>query len=132
MGVEWMGSESEMLDVTAKRVAKESIVVWVWMVERWIDKVSEDPRLAQAPLLTFLPFPLQSLLTLTDLLRPFCVHSCYCFCEFTRKSPSTRAVWRISESESRKEKKMAEAAEPVLFVSEVLACRSCVHGVMHE
>ena len=31
MGVEWMGSESDTLDVTVKRVAKESIVVWVWM-----------------------------------------------------------------------------------------------------
>jgi hypothetical protein len=29
MGVEWMGSDSEVLDVTVKRVAKESIVVWV-------------------------------------------------------------------------------------------------------
>jgi hypothetical protein len=28
MGVEWMGSDSE---ATVKRVAKESIVVWVWM-----------------------------------------------------------------------------------------------------
>jgi hypothetical protein len=27
MGVEWMGSDSEALDVTVKRVAKESIVV---------------------------------------------------------------------------------------------------------
>ena len=31
MGVEWMGSESDALDVTVKRVTKESIVVWVWM-----------------------------------------------------------------------------------------------------
>ena len=40
VGVEWMGPESSMLDVlesesstsdaTVKRVAKESIVVWVW------------------------------------------------------------------------------------------------------
>ena len=26
-------------------------------IERWFDKMSEDQRLAQAPLLTFLPFP---------------------------------------------------------------------------
>ena len=32
MGVEWMGSESEALDVTVKRVAKESIVVSVYEV----------------------------------------------------------------------------------------------------
>ena len=31
LGVEWMGSDSEALDVTMKRVAKKSIVVWVWM-----------------------------------------------------------------------------------------------------
>ena len=31
MGVEWVGSESDMLYVTVKRVAKESIFVWVWM-----------------------------------------------------------------------------------------------------
>ena len=30
MGAEWMGSESEALDVTVKRVAKESIVVSVY------------------------------------------------------------------------------------------------------
>ena len=30
MGVEWMGSGSETLDVTVKRVAKESIVVSVY------------------------------------------------------------------------------------------------------
>ena len=29
MGVEWMGSDSGALDMTVKRVAKESIVVWV-------------------------------------------------------------------------------------------------------
>ena len=32
MGVEWMGSESEALDVTVKRGAKESIVVSVYEV----------------------------------------------------------------------------------------------------
>jgi hypothetical protein len=32
MGAEWMGSESEALDVKVKRVAKESIVVWVWIM----------------------------------------------------------------------------------------------------
>jgi hypothetical protein len=31
MGVEWMGSDSEALEATVKRMAKESIVVWVWM-----------------------------------------------------------------------------------------------------
>ena len=32
-GIEWMGSESEseVLDVTVKRLAKKSIIVWVWM-----------------------------------------------------------------------------------------------------
>ena len=54
MGAEWMGSESEALDVTAKRVAKESIVVWVWMRcedRKMVRQVSEDQRLAQALLL---------------------------------------------------------------------------------
>jgi hypothetical protein len=36
MGVEWMGSDSEVLEAAVKRVAKESIVVWV--VVRWFDK----------------------------------------------------------------------------------------------
>ena len=31
MGVEWMGSDSEALEATVKRMAKESIVVWMWM-----------------------------------------------------------------------------------------------------
>ena len=30
IGAEQMGSDSEALDATAKRVAKESIVVWAW------------------------------------------------------------------------------------------------------
>ena len=32
-GIGWMGSESEseVLDVTVKRLAKKSIIVWVWM-----------------------------------------------------------------------------------------------------
>ena len=32
-GIDWMGSESELevLDVTVKRLAKKSIIVWVWM-----------------------------------------------------------------------------------------------------
>jgi hypothetical protein len=54
MGAEWMGSESEALDVTVKRVAKESIVVWVWMGcedREMVRQVSDDQRLAQALLL---------------------------------------------------------------------------------
>ena len=31
MGVEWIGSDSKALYVTVKMVAKESIVVWVWV-----------------------------------------------------------------------------------------------------
>ena len=31
MGPEWIVSMSEAFDVTVKRIAKESIVVWVWV-----------------------------------------------------------------------------------------------------
>jgi hypothetical protein len=54
MGAEWMGSDSEELDVMAKSVAKESIVVVDVWVERCMN-LSEEHARSSSPFKLFSP-----------------------------------------------------------------------------
>ena len=78
-------------------------------IERCFDKVSKDQRLSQAPLLTFLPFPFAVLPDIDRFvaLVLLSLDFCYCSCNFSRKTSSSRtstmAVW---SSGARKGKKI--------------------------